>query len=569
MDLSSLAHYIWHVRWWFVPTFALIYLVPLLRVAGFAFEGGGRIAMRIQKPFGIWEHLVFLPRDTIVTAYLIGGFLWHVFRALKLEDMASAGVALAAMVLIVSGWLMRSFRREGHAELAEFARSNPTVHPQEFFDHLICISGILRHRLPDLPSRTVDPAKLDFTDGREPRRIRLPSLLSGLWSTAWLARILVQASEMKGSRWVRRLASSLSLVWASRVVQLIRARCEVDGAERLPAAAGPQIFLYTHASFLDFALAPLVLAARPAPPRRRLPPNCVPAFLLAKDHFRDNPIYYRLLGIGRAAAALGMIFVDRGEGATASRARNVVWRATEKLVEEGAELGIYPQGTRAAPCIDAYRCRLDSSYYTVGSRGRVKGDAGHLKKGAAFIVTEAALELAAAGSDEEVTIVPVAIRGTGLACPRGSRRILSNISLKLVVGEPIAVTAEAVAGLKSPEQDEPEDEGEARYFEFARHLHHRIDVALRQPAQVHGTLERRFFEDIRDLVGAYELEEISLAVKPWRGDDCLFHATLDAIYACDPEQWRSLLGELTHLMLNFSSRDDLLKFKGRVADLLP
>ena len=295
-------------------------------------------------------------------------------------------------------------------------------------------------------------------------------------------------------------------------------------------------------------------------------PNCAPSFLLAKDHFRDNPLYYRILGIGKAAAALGMIFVERGEGGSAGRARRVVWEAAEKLVGEGMELGIYPQGTRAASCVGAEGKRLDSAYYTVGSPERIKRDGAHLKKGAAFIATESAMEIAAAGAEEELKIVPVAIRGTGIACPRGSRRVMAGVPLRLVVGEPISLSRDAVAGLKSPEQDEPSCEAEERYFEFAHHLHHRIDTALKTAAQVHGTLERRFFEDIRDMLGAHELEEISLALKPWRGEDCLLHAVLDAVYACPPTEWRRLLGELTHLMLGFAPREEILAFKGRVAD---
>jgi len=57
-------------------------------------------------------------------------------------------------------------------------------------------------------------------------------------------------------------------------------------------------------------------------------------------------------------------------------------------------------------------------------------------------------------------------------------------------------------------------------------------------------------------------------MKPWRGDDSLLHATLDAIYACAPVRRRALLNELARLLINFASRNELLAFKGRVADVL-
>ncbi len=568
MEWYSLADGIFRLRWWFLPALAALYAVPLFRVAGLAFESGSRAFMPVNRLFGLWEHAVFLPRDTIVTAYLAIGFLWHAFWALELENPEHAYVAAAAIAFMGAGWAQRYFRREGHIAIAEFARRNPSVHPQEFFDHFVCISGAVRHRLPAEPAKTVDHAHLDFRNGRS-AKLRWPALLCGAWSTAWIARLLVYGSDIKDHRWLRKLAGSLSLIWASRVAQLMRAEVRVDGKELLPAKGSPQMFLYTHASFLDFALASLALAARPQAAEGGSDKNSAPSFLMARDHFRDNLFYYRILGLGRAAEALGMIFVDRKGEATPSRARGVVWAAAEKMVEEKYELGVFPQGTRAVSCIGRSGERIDSAYYTVGSRSRIKKDGAHLKKGAAFIAAESAMEIAAAGRPDDVKVVPIAIRGTGIACPRGCCVILSNVQIRLVVGEPISVASKEIAGLRSPEQDEPKNQGEKKYFEFANHLLFRIDASLKAAAGVHAVLERRFFEDIRDLLDANELEEVSLAVKPWRGDDFLFHAVLDAIYCCRPAAWRRLVGELAHMMLNFSSREDLLAFKGRVADEIP
>ncbi|MBN1283679.1 MAG: 1-acyl-sn-glycerol-3-phosphate acyltransferase [Proteobacteria bacterium] len=565
MDWQGAAEALWRVRWWFVPVFAALYLVPLFRVAGMAFEGGGSALMRVNRLFGLWEHAVFIPRDTLATAYLAGGFLWHLFLALELASPEHAAVAAAALALMSAGWAQRHFRRQGHMALAEFASRNPTVHPQEFFDHLFCVSGAIRHRLPQSPARVIDPAHLDFRNHGKGARLRWPTLACGAWSTAWLAKLLVSCGDMKNQRWLARFADAMALVWASRLAQLMRAEVSVEGADRLAAHAGPQMLLYTHASFVDFALAPLVpasMAAQPGGPRK----GCVPSFLIAKDHFRDNPLYYRLLGIGRAAEALGMIFVERRGRSSPARARGVVWQATGKMVDEGAMLGIYPQGTRATPCTGVEGERLDSAYYTVGEPERIKRDGAHLKRGAAFIAVEAAMGLAAAGEREGVRIVPVAIKGSGIACPRGSARIMSDVRMRLVIGEPIRILASDVAGLKSPDEGGPHNKGEERYFEFADHLHRRIDVSLKEAYGVHAVLERRFFEDVRGLLDHNEIEEVALAVKPWRGDDFLFHAVLDAIYCAPPSKWRRFLGELVHLMLNFATREEMLAFKGRVVD---
>jgi len=565
MRWSELAYDLWTVRPWMFPVLAAIYLIPLARLIGYPLQYGGRFFMRINKCFGQWEHVVMRPRDTVLTVYLSGAIIWHAFvPAGEMSEWMHALAALVAAMLIAASALQASFRRRGHAALVEFVRQNPRVHPQEFFDHLLCCSGIVRHVLPEQPFRTVDHFDMDFRGGKG-GFIKKSKVLSGAWSTFWLGRLMVLASRMHRRAKLGRIAAALSLVWAARVAQLSRARVTVEGRERLLPGKAANIFLFNHMSFIDFALATVALAAVPEADGGRKQLN-MPLFLLAKDHFLDNPLYYRVLGIGMAAEALGMIFVDRRGPGESSRARDVAQESTRKLISYGGGLAIYPQGSRGAPYIDREGKRLDSAYYTVGSRERIKRDGAHLKKGAAFIATEAALELARSSTDEEVRLVPVAIFGTGIACPKGTSRILSNVHIRLKFGETISIDPAHIEGVRSPEETRPMCPEEDAYFDFVQKLHSRIDVSLKTAAQVHAHLERRFFEDIRDMLDALQHEEIAVAIKPWRGDDYLFHAILDAIYACPPPKWRILHGELIHLLLNFATRADLLDFKARVAD---
>jgi hypothetical protein len=96
-------------------------------------------------------------------------------------------------------------------------------------------------------------------------------------------------------------------------------------------------------------------------------------------------------------------------------------------------------------------------------------------------------------------------------------------------------------------------------------LHRQIDNNLKAVWGVHANLERRFFKDMRRIASSPEIEEMSIALKPWRNDDYLVHAILDCIYTCPAALRWELLGKLIYLIRNFASREELLEFKGEVA----
>lgn len=545
-----IADSIWQVRPWTLPVLMAIYAIPLLRLLTFPVGGGGRFFTRLNRRFGQWEHLVSPARNWFVDWYLILGATWLAWRGMETATphfFVAAGVALA---LAFTGFAMRAWRRKAHLCLLSFVQAFPAIHPQEFFDHLLSCAGAIRPCFPAHPFSTIDPARLDFRTGSPSRRgVGVRTLLAGAWSTMWLARLILLMHRRGDRCTLRAVASSLAVVWGSRIAQLARAAVTVEGREHLISESGPQMYLFTHMSFLDFAFVPLALAARPGAEGQV---NYLPAFLLAKDHFRDNFLYYRLLGIGRTAEVLGMIFVERRRGEPAERARLVAHIAASQLVAGEAVLAIFPQGTRAAAYVGARGERLDSGYYTVGSRERIRADGKHLKKGAAHIALDAAREIESRKQRQSVRLIPIAFSGTGIACPKGSMRIMPNIHIRLRVGDPILV------------DPTPEDDGVA-----LDRLHARIDNALKGIGRVHAELERRFFEDMRGLVDPLKIEEVAIALKPWRGEDYLLHAILDAIYACPAKAWRPAIGELVHLLLNFASRDDLLAFKGRIANTIP
>lgn len=435
-------------------------------------------------------------------------------------------------------------RKKALLALAAFAGKYPNIHPDEFFGYLASARTSLNFHLPDAPRLTIDPMNIDFQNARDketnakPEYVSLLSMARGLIDTIRITKFIIFACKKMDKEGAQRTASALITIWSVRMCKILRLKVSIEGSEFLPAD-GAKIYLFTHASFMDFALAPLILAASVT---KNACANRAPVFLAAKDHFRDNFILYRVLGLGRVAEVLGMIFVDRHAKDKTREAKRISAEAAALLSSENPPIVIFPQGTRAAGFKGAGGERLDAGYYTTPPRERIAKDGLHLKKGAAHIAA-ASKALGIAGG---VKLIPVAIRGAALACPRYSRKTLLGMNVRLIVEKPIEV-----------ENDNVKD------------IHNEIDLSLKKALSIHSTLERRFFEDMRKTFDPMKLEEIALAMKPWRGDDFLFHAILDAIYSCEPEDQRPLLGELSHLMFNFAVRDEFLEFKKRVAAKVP
>jgi 1-acyl-sn-glycerol-3-phosphate acyltransferase len=560
MNWFNLAEELWQPHAWLIVIIASLYIVPIIRLVSIPLRFGWHIFMKLNRLFGIWENAVRWPRDIIATAYLIGGITWHIHAFTISENSDDIIWSIIAALLIASSFTLRAIKRRDRRELVEFARQYPLTHPKEFFDHLLCQSGIIRHALPDAPRKIVDPSNMDFRKESRQKVMCFSTKIRGIWSTMQLARMAISTSEGSEQEYAQEVASGLAIIWATRMAQLTRAAVSVEGKDLLPGPGTPQLFLFTHASFLDFAYAAIALASRPGALAPGSTINNLPHFLMARNHFKSNPLLYRVLGIGKAAEALGMIFVDRkhvNAPAAIERAGEVAKIASDKLISDNMEIAIFPQGSRAAPYVGAAGQRFDSAYYTVGNKDRVAGDAKHLKKGAAYIAYEAALRLNKMKSDSKLEIVPVAITGAGIACPKGSRRILPNVHIRLIVGETIPISRSSCRG--GAEKDKPL---------CIERIHGNIDASLKSAARTHAELERRLFEDVLHTLDSLEIEELAIAMKPWRGEDCLVHAMLDAIYACQPKRWRALQGELIHSILNFATRDELLELKGRIAKLV-
>ena len=118
---------------------------------------------------------------------------------------------------------------------------------------------------------------------------------------------------------------AVSKAWAGSVLRVLEAVCglgyRVEGAERLPT--GPGLVAAKHQAMWE-TLALTILLDRPA-------------FVLKKELARV-PVF------GWFCRANGFVFVDRADGARALRSMT---RGAQRAVSEGAQVVIFPEGTRA------------------------------------------------------------------------------------------------------------------------------------------------------------------------------------------------------------------------------
>jgi len=348
MGWSGLANSMWHIRPWLAPLLAVIYLVPILRLITLPFQHGGRIFMKLNRKFGQWEEIISPLRDSVGIVWLAGGFVWQIWLCARTGGWQHALFAFAAAFLITLTFLNRRWKLRAHVKLLDFAERFPAIHPQEFFDHLFCSEGAVRHRFPESPFRTVDPSNLDFTRRGSKLRVSTTGLFLGIWSTIRIARLTLLLDRLFGQKILRKVAPSLATVWATRLLQLTGAKVTINGLEKIPETDHINIYLFTHKSFFDFVLAPLVpitLALRDG----REDEKRLPLFLMAQNHFRRNILLYRFLGIGRAAEALGMMFVKRSDSGNRKRAARVAREAAVKILDEGMELAIFPREPGPSP----------------------------------------------------------------------------------------------------------------------------------------------------------------------------------------------------------------------------
>lgn len=512
-----------------------IYAIPISRLALFFIPAIDSCSLRkINSLIGRLEWLIRPWRDSIVLL----GLLFLTARGIYdgiLFPTVYYGVSTA--VSIFSILRFKFFVRK----MAEFAKNNRFVHPKEFFECYYSGFGIFPTKLPKEAKNIINPLNCSFKKGRSSKRL-WPSV-AGVFNTASLGKIITSAFNWRGAEYARRVAQNIFIIWGARSAYLGNLSVKTEGIERLGNLKGKFIFAFNHKSYLDFALGTFAI-----------PGMFNFRYLAARDHFLDNRFLYFIMG--RAMQVIGTIFVDRKNKESSPKSAAI--SAAEKLANFDLDIVMFPQGTRAYGNINAEGARLDSGYYTSGTKERLKETGGHIKKGAAHIAVDTAILLKKI-EQSIVHIIPVGLVGTGLAAPRKSLTVQTNTEITVKIGQPITIKGTDVGLI---------ERNTFEYKTFVDDIHKHIDDSLKNLLEIHSLLEKRFFKDIRSLLPAADYEHVAVAMKAWRGKDYLIYTILDCIYAAHPKNWPSLLREISNLLISDAPVGTLLHFRERAVDIM-
>jgi len=226
----------------------------------------------------------------------------------------------------------------------------------------------------DAGSRSAWPARIGW---------RAFNALQLVYTIAWTAGCIVLALIVKalGGGRVRAPLRMAARLWAPGLLHGALARLRVEGLERVDFSK-PHVFVANHQSIIDVCA---LFRALPVPLR----------FVL-KQELRGVPF------IGWYAAAMGMVFIERGNARDASRNLH----AAARLLQQGADLCAFPEGTRSRD----------------GALRPFKGG-----------VFQAAIEA-------QVPVVPIAIQGSGAVLRPSGFQVRPGV-IHVRIGEPIPTLA--------------------------------------------------------------------------------------------------------------------------------
>lgn len=438
---------------------------------------------------------------------------------------------VAASVIVI----LHQVRKRRLRELLDFVAAHPGLNPRVFFRYWRrrYQPWAFRFAAPDV----LTPPVIDFRKGNSTQqRQSLIPLARGLWSTWVIARAGLFARSQWGEDYLKSICDAMMMLWATRMCEVAQLRIEMEGLENVAKVRDPLLVICNHKSVFDFVVIVAIgLAKMPnrGPVRLR--------FMAAKDHFVDNFFVYRILKIGLAMQAVGMIFVDRkGKGRHAA-----VDEAVTQIFSSGVDVVIFPQGTRAWPQVDVLGNRWDAGYFAAGKKDRMAVFGGHLKKGAAHLALQAAQK-------HPVCILPVGVFGTATVYHKYSLKVQLNETAGIRVGAPIRLESAPV--------------DEVAYAAAVKDIHHQMDEAMIEVSGIIPRLEQRLLTDTRRILRSEEFDEFVHEVQDRRNHrDALFFAVADQVYSLPKDHQHGRLIQLIAVARMHATPEDLLAMKKEMA----
>jgi hypothetical protein len=315
-----------------VAILCALFLVPLFKLIALPVTSDQPRCIKVNALFGRWERAVGWIRELIGPPYLAIAIGWNVYSWVTVAHYDAKSIflisAICALLLFVLNEFHRAWKRKGVGKLLHYLKDRPYIHPQEFLDYFYATHGIIRCAFPQKPDRQLDPFNVDFRGPRKNGRISFLLLLRAMLNEMWYSRLVIFAEKIGKKKFAADVASGLAVIFSSRLCQLAQAQVTIEGMEKLKNTKTPILYLPNHTSAFDFIILPFLLAAHREVSGLNV--SLIPCFLLARDHFLDNIFLYRVVGMGRAAQILDMVFVERKKHSK-TKTKEMVSEAATKL----------------------------------------------------------------------------------------------------------------------------------------------------------------------------------------------------------------------------------------------
>lgn len=477
--------------------------------------------------------------------YVCGSF-FAVYIFLKLFVAATHGSVLITIpdlwAPILFLWLTLYTNRHKifvSLKMAEIGRVCPAMHPGYFFKVCRKFHGPFPYEFDYKDVPVIHPEGVSFKKDTRATQSAL-TYLPIFFDTAFLAHTCIRTFWFVGREFAKEVFDVMTSMWGKRLLETCRAGFKATGLEKLEGLPGKNILVFNHKSQLDFALGFFALSEVRLASGRPIRPR----FVVAKDHFLDNPMVYQLLGLGKLIESMGMIFVERKKG---KRAIQMMRQVAKDFLHKDIDIAIFPQGTRAEGNVDRSGKRRDAGYYTTVAPHEMDSDLGHLRKGTAYLAVDVLLEMARQGMDEPLNLIFIGIHGAASSIAKQSSRIQTEVDIHYTVGEVMTLTADFVAGMGTDVED-------ARYLEAVADIQGKIDRNLADALHIHESLRYRFLLDLKGYFRFSEdrLAEVRRGLGRIEASSPIVYQILDRVYACPPQEWNKYLSELSQILLDGS-----------------